>query len=236
MTTADSSKGPLDPIERRRHSRSYVAGVAVVTHPGHADTGACLVRNLSPGGALLLSSPPLSPGETCRLVLTAPGLMGEQIEARVHRAGATSDGAAWTAVEFLGMTETQMLRLKRVVALELGAADAPAALVVDGSSAQLQTIAAHLATHSRRSYLANSALTAIQWLDEQSRGIAIVLAGEKILGTTATALLDYVGETYPRMHRIEIDVAPTEAALRQALDRAESEPASHPPWRLSELS
>jgi hypothetical protein len=235
LTSSDSSTGPLDTTERRRHSRSYVAGVAVVSNPHHDDTGACLVRNLSPGGALLLSSPPLAPGETCRMVLTAPGLMGEQIEIRVNRAGSTSDGAAWAAVEFVGVSEAQSLRLKRVISLELSMADAPAALVVDGRSSVLEAVAAQLAAHSRRSHLANSALTAVDWLNARKPHIAVALVGEQILGTTPAALLDYIGEAFPEVHRIELDRLPLESSLSQLLDRAEAESAQHAPWCLSEF-
>ncbi len=235
MVDSVSSTGALDTIERRLHSRSHVAGVALVSHPDHGDTGACLVRNLSSGGALLLSSPPLAAGVICRMVLTAPGLMGEQIEARVNRAGTTSDGAAWAAVEFLGMSEDQSLRLKRVISLELSMANAPAALVVDGRAAMLETVAAQLATHSRRSHLANSALTAVDWLNERGRHIAVALVGEEILGTTPTALFDYIGETFPQLHRVELDVAPAESSLRRLLDQAEAESAQHAPWHLSEF-
>jgi hypothetical protein len=225
----------LDDTERRRHSRSYVAGVAMLSHPKHGDTGACLVRNLSAGGALLLSSPPLAPGDTCHMVLTAPGLMGEAVDALVQRVGTSSDGAAWAAVEFLGLSEEMSHRLRRVVSLELLAPDTPAVLLVDGSEATLKAAADQLAKCSRKTYLASTAVMAIDWLNERGRHIALALVGDNIVGTTPHALLSYVGEEFPKIHRAELDRAPSEASLRRLLDRIESETAQHAPWRLSEF-
>ena len=235
MVDQDPSSGPLDTLERRRHSRSYVAGVALVSHPNHCDTGACLVRNLSTNGALLLSSPPLAPGETCRMVLTAPGLMGEQIEARVHRSGTTNDGAPWAAVEFVEMTEAQVLRLKHVIGLELTKSDAPAALIVDGRATVLGFIAGQLAHHSRPSHLANTALNAVAWLNERGRDISVAMIGQDILGTTASELLEYIGSEFPKIHRVVLDREASEDMLRRLLDRCEAEDAVHLPWHLSDF-
>jgi len=235
VTEKTPSTGALDHVERRRHSRSYVAGVALLSHKGQSDSGACLVRNLSTNGALLLSSPPLAAGETCRMVLTAPGLMGEEIDARVHRAGTTKDGAPWAAVEFLGMTDAQTDRLRHVINLELLGADAPAVLVVDGSMDHLQAAAAQLATHSRRAHLAITSLQAINWLNEHGRGIALALIGDGFAGSTREEFLEYIGESYPRIHRAAVDCALSIELLCTVLDRVEAESPNHPPWRLSEL-
>jgi hypothetical protein len=230
-----SSTGLLDDTERRRHSRSYVAGVAMLSHPKHHDTGACLIRNLSTSGALLLSSPPLAPGDTCRMVLTAPGLMGEAVDALVKRAGTASDGAAWAAVEFLELSEEMSHRLRRVVCLELIAPDTPAVLVVDGSEATLKATADQLAKHSRKAHLASTTVIAVDWLNERGRRIALALVGSNIVGTTPAGLLSYIGEEFPKIHRAELDRMPSEEMLRRLLDRIESEPAQHAPWRLSEF-
>ncbi|MGE5786518.1 MAG: PilZ domain-containing protein [Myxococcales bacterium] len=235
MSEKTSSTGVLDPVERRRHSRSYVAGVALLSSRGQGESGACLVRNLSTNGALLLSSPPLAPGETCRMVLTAPGLMGEEIDAQVHRAGTTKDGAPWAAVEFLRMTDAQAERLRHVINLELLAADAPAVLVVDGSMDNLKCAAAQLATHSRRAHLAVTSLQAINWLNEHGRRIALALIGDGFAGSTRQEFLDFIGENYPRIHRAEVDCALSVELLRAVLDRVEAESPNHSPWRLSAL-
>jgi hypothetical protein len=206
--------------------------MALVSHPLHGDNDACLVRNLSANGALLLSSPPLSPGDTCLLVLTAPGLMGEELEARVSRAGTTSDGSAWAAVEFFDVTDVKLERLRRVVDLEQVLANAPAVLVVDGLYVTLQIIADLLAHHSRRTHLADTSLAAINWLNERNRHIALALIGNNIRGTTQAELLDYIGETYPHIHRVRMDQTPTDAQLCHLLDRTEADVTEHPPWSL----
>lgn len=169
------------------------------------------------------------------MVLTAPGLMGEEIDARVHRAGTTKDGAPWAAVEFLRMSEAQVSRLHHVINLELLTANAPAVLVVDGVVGALQAVAEQLAKHSRRAHLANTSLQAINWLNEHGRRIALALVGEGFTGSTRTDLLDFVGETYPGIHRAELDCAPNSEGLRNLLDRVEAESPQHAPWRMSDF-
>lgn len=235
MTDKTSSTDVLDPVERRRHSRSYVAGVALLSHPGQSDSGACLIRNLSTSGALLLSCPPLAPGDSYRMVLTAPGLMGEEIDAQVNRAGTTADGAPWAAVEFTSMSDAQAGRLRHVIELELRAANAPAVLVVDGSIPNLQVAAEHLAAHSRRAHLANTSLQVVNWLNEHGRRIALALVGYGFAGSTCQELLEFLGETYPTIHRTQLDCPPDSGAIRSLLDRAEAETARHAPWRMSDF-
>jgi hypothetical protein len=158
--------------------------------------------------------------------------MGEELEARVNRAGTTSDGAAWAAVEFTDVTNVKLSRLRRVVELEQLLANAPAVLVADGNPIRLQAIAANLAQHSRRTHLATTSLMTVNWLNERNRHIALALIGNDIQGTTQTDLLEYIGEMYPRIHRTRLFGTPTDATLVTMLDRAESEPASHEPWEL----
>lgn len=169
------------------------------------------------------------------MVLTAPGLMGEEIDAHVHRAGTTKDGAQWAAVEFLRMTDAQADRLRHVINLELLATDAPAVLVVDGSMANLQDAATQLATHSRRAHLAVTSLQAINWLNEHGRRIALALIGDGFAGSTRQEFFEYLGENYPRIHRAEVDCSLSTELLRALLDRVEAESPNHAPWRLSEL-
>ena len=169
------------------------------------------------------------------MVLTAPGLMGEEVDAHVHRSGTTKDGAPWAAVEFLGMSESQAERLRHVIELELQVANAPAVMVVDGPMESLRTAAGHFASHSRRTHLANTSLQAINWLNEHGRRIALALVGEGIAGTSGSELLEYIGENYPTIHRARLDCPVTPDALRLMLDRVEAESAEHAPWCLSDF-
>lgn len=169
------------------------------------------------------------------MVLTAPGLMGEEIDARVHRAGTTKDGAPWAAVEFVRMSEAQASRLHHVINLELLTANAPAVLVVDGVVGALQAVADQLATHSRRAHLANTSLQAVNWLNEHGRRIALALVGDGFTGSTRKDLLDFIGETHPGIHRAELDCAPSSDGLRNLLDRVEAEGPQHAPWRMSDF-
>jgi hypothetical protein len=170
------------------------------------------------------------------MVLTAPGLMGEEVDAQVHRAGTTKDGAPWAAVEFVSMSDAQAARLRHVIDLELSAANAPAVLVVDGSIQKLQAAASHFATHSRRTHLANTSLQAINWLNEHGRRIALALVGDDVAGTTGEALLGFIAESFPKIHRARLDCPATAESLRLLLDRVEADSSEHKPWYLSDFA
>jgi hypothetical protein len=125
--------------------------------------------------------------------------------------------------------------LEHAVHLELLLGAAPAVLIVDGSTARLQTLAAKLAEQSRRAHLANTSLIAVDWLNGRSRDIAVAMVGDNIAGTTQTALLSYLGDEFPDIHRVLLDCEPTAEALRRMLDCVESEVTTHAPWRLDEI-
>jgi hypothetical protein len=221
--------------ERRKHSRCYVAGVAVVSRPNHVGSDACLVRNLSVGGAMLLSSPPLPVGERCRVALTAPGLMGEEFSARIVRSGTATDGASWAAVEFHELSLGALERLERLVSLELSRAAAPAVLVVDSNAWKLAYITEQLAQHSRRTLLANTPLTAANWLVERSNEIALALVGVRMGSSVADELLALLAQRYPTIHRALFDEPFSGASMRRLLDRVEAEDPRHDPWLPNEI-
>lgn len=178
---------------------------------------------------MLLSCPPVAPGEDYRIALAAPGLMGEQLQVRVTRTGETQEGSTWAAVEFEHLTKDAQERIQAVIALEQRLDTAPLVLVIDDSDEHLVQLAEHLTHHSRRALLAKTFLMAVSCLNELGAHVGLIIVQQGFAGDSSELLL-YLREYYPSIHLAVYVDPPSEATVSQLLDRTEVEPYGHQPW------
>ena len=81
-------------LERRKHGRSRDFALGAIADEGHRETLACVVRDLSEGGALLLLDDPGGAPETMRLALP-----GATHSARVVWRGPAAVGVVFAATD-----------------------------------------------------------------------------------------------------------------------------------------
>ncbi|HEY5956898.1 MAG TPA: PilZ domain-containing protein, partial [Polyangiaceae bacterium] len=144
-----------NPIERRRHVRTYVPIVATVYSEAFRNGVTCLVSNISIGGALLASTPCLDIGTECRVTLSPIGAPKLAIDSRVLRQGRYSDGSPWVAVQFLVSSATDLKALEAMVARAVLAGRNRAILVADGDASRLLQVATEVEQRALQPLLAS---------------------------------------------------------------------------------
>jgi hypothetical protein len=217
-------------VERRRHLRAYIP-ISVSIHSSRyytADDG--ILQNLSEGGALLACHEHHEVGEGIRVVLHLPGGGDVFLSAAVSRLQRAADDTYVVALSFDSLGPDTARHLDEIVRSEAANHHCRAVLVTDSSPKRLHPLADQLMMRGYRPLLATTALQATSWLETEAEAIVMVLVGEDLRSGSADALLEWLGESYPKLHRARFRPPIDGTRLQRALDRAASTAAPALPW------
>lgn len=217
-------------LERRRHLRADVAAVATL-YVGEDCRGHYLVRNLSVGGALLVSGPALPSGTSCQVVLRGPGLGSTAVPlaAETLRASSTR-GEPGLAIAFQALPKAIEETLAAVVQGASEQTGRRAILVVDSDLDALATLAEDLARLGQRPLLARTPLEAVRWIcDLETRIDAAFVSSSGVPGGGAD-LLAFIGEEFPHVHRVLVHGPLPAADLLALLDESSASTSLRAPW------
>ena len=107
-----------------------------------------------------------------------------------------------------------------------------AVLVADESPGRLRHLSEQLTTRGYRPLLASTFLQATSLLETESDAIVLALVGPHLLSGSGQALLDWLHEIRPSLHRALLGEHFTGSQLQRTLDRVARECSPRVPWEI----
>jgi hypothetical protein len=217
-------------VERRRHLRAYIPISVSIHNPRYFTPDDGILQNLSEGGALLACHEHHEEGDGIGVVLHLPGGGDVFISAAVSRRKLAPDDTYVIALSFSSLGPDTARYLDEIVRSEAANHHCRAVLVTDCSPKRLHVLANQLVMRGYRPLLATTALQATTWLEAEADSIVMALVGEDLRSGSAEALLDWLRETHPKLHRARFRPPIEGTKLQRALDRVASTEAPETPW------
>lgn len=191
-------------MNRRRHGRLKVAGVAAMTRPGNP-IAVWVVQNLSEGGASVTGDPLPIPGQRIRLALYLAGKPPLWLMAKVLRRQIAGPGGK-CALEFEGVSAEQRSAILDALQSEGSRPKgAPAAniLVVGRAPQTLEALARELITLGHAPRVVGSPLEAAAWLQRES-DVTTVMVEDKLIELDGWNFMKFVRDTWPNLKRVAV--------------------------------
>lgn len=221
---------PPELVERRRHLRAYIPiSVSMRTESAPVVSDG-LLCNLSEGGALVACRRDFRVRETVHLILHMPGGGDIRLRCVVSRTGSFSDGTQFVGFEFAAVAHQSGSIIEEYIRSEAANRHSRAVLVADASAPRLRHLSEQLITRGYRPLLASTFLQATIWVETESDALVIALVGPQLLSGSGEALLTWLHETHPALHRALLSDHFSGTQLQRTLDRVARERSPTVPW------
>jgi CheY-like chemotaxis protein len=191
-----------------------------------------LLCNLSEGGALVACRRELLVHDTVHLTLHMPGGGDIRILSIVARTGRFSDDSQFVGLEFARVDRQSGSIIEEFIRSEGANRNSRAVLVADDSPARLRQVSELLITRGYRPLLASTFLQATIWVETEPEALVLALVGPRLLSGTGEALLTWLHETHPALHRALLSDHFSGTQLQHTLDRVARERSPTTPWEI----
>lgn len=218
--------------DRRKHLRAYIPIAATLKCHRAPIPQDGLLQNLSEGGALVACRSEFELGELLQIVLHMPGGGDIRMQAVATRSGRYSDNTAYVAVAFQPPMQQAAQVIDEYIRSEAANRHSRAVLVIDGLSERLRLASELLVTRGYRPLLATTALQVTSLLETESDSVVLALIGSTLQSGSVIALVEWLGETYPTLHRAILGDSINGTRLQNTLDRVPREHPPATPWTL----
>lgn len=220
------------PSERRKHLRAYIPISATLQSHRSLSPVDGLLQNLSEGGALVACHHEFSVEERIQVILHMPGGGDIRLQATVARSGHASDDTAFVALVFEPSVQQVSRVIDEYIRSEMANRHSRAVLVIDERAALLRQLSEQLVTRGYRPLLATTALQVTHLLEAEVTSVVLALIGSRLQSGSVRALLDWLWEAYPNLHRALLDGPINGTTLQNTLDRVPRERPQALPWTL----